>query len=140
MLYGDTTEDGKQRCWQQFYEFRINDSEPVATQIEKFETICKKLVDAGETVSDAAIISKLLSSLPLRFSVFTMAWECTAKAEQKRENLIVRIIRKDKRLTVTEDEALSLTLQLKSLQVKLNNQKLIQVINMVRRRRLTSRR
>lgn len=70
VLYGDMTEDAKQRCWQQFYDFRINDDESVATQIEKFETICKKLADAGETISDAAVMSKLLSSLPSKFFVF----------------------------------------------------------------------
>ncbi|KMQ86629.1 copia [Lasius niger] len=125
LLYGDMTEDAKQRCWQQFYEFRINDGESVATQLEKFETICRKLVDAAETVPDAAIMSKLLSSLPSRYSAFRMAWEWTAKAEQKKKNLIARIIREDKRMTAAEDEASSLALQVKSLQVKLGiNRKL----------------
>ncbi|XP_077263809.1 uncharacterized protein LOC143898304 [Temnothorax americanus] len=121
-LYGDTTEDAKQRYWQQFYEFRISDGEPVATQIEKFETICRKPADADETVSEAAIMSKLLSSLPTWYSAFRMAWECTAKAEQKKENLIARIIREDKRLTSAEEEVSSLALQVKNLQVKSKKQ------------------
>lgn len=64
LLYGYMTEDAKQCCWQQFYEFRINDGESVATQLEKFESICRKFIDVAETISDAAIMSKLLSSLP----------------------------------------------------------------------------
>ena len=118
VLYGDATEDAKQRCRQDFYEFRVKYGEPVATQIEKFETICKKLYDVKETVSEVAVMSKLLSSLPSRFSTFTMAWECTAKEERNKEVLIAKIIREDKRLTTAEEEVSSLALQVKSLQVK----------------------
>lgn len=90
----------------------------VATQLEKFESICRKLIDAAETISDAAIMSKLLSSLPSRFSAFRMAWECTAKAEQRKDNLIAKIIRENKRLNTAEEEALSLALQVKGMQLK----------------------
>nr|CAD7425334.1 unnamed protein product [Timema monikensis] len=121
-LYGDTSEDAKQDCWQQFYDFRIKNGMPVATQLEKFETICKKLDDAGEKPPDSAVMSKLLNSLPSRFSAFTMAWECTAKDERKKENLIARIIREDKRLTSMEEESSSLALQVKALQLKLDEQ------------------
>nr|CAD7197384.1 unnamed protein product [Timema douglasi] len=121
-LYGDTSEDAKQDCWQQFYDFRIKNGVPVATQLEKFETICKKLDDAGEKPPDSAVMSKLLNSLPSRFSAFTMAWECTAKDERKKENLIARIIREDKRLTSMEEESSSLALQVKALQLKLDKQ------------------
>ncbi|XP_017882356.1 uncharacterized protein LOC108626275, partial [Ceratina calcarata] len=121
-LYGDTTEDAKQRCWQQFYDFRITDGESVATQIEKFEKICRKLDNADDKPSDTAIMSKLLNSLPARFSTFRMAWECTAREERKKENLIGRIIREDKRLQVTEEETSSLALQVQALQARLDNQ------------------
>lgn len=47
-----------------------------------------------------------------------MAWECTAKAEQRKDNLIARIIREDKRLNTAEEEASSLALQVKSMQLK----------------------
>ncbi|KAG7188240.1 hypothetical protein KM043_016103 [Ampulex compressa] len=119
-LYGDTSEDSKQRCWHQFYEFRVKDGEPIATQIERFETLCKRLCDAKEKLSDAAIMSKLLSSFPSRFSTFTMAWECTAQNERIKENLITRIIRKDKRQTQAEEKVSTLALQVKSLHVRPN--------------------
>nr|CAD7444668.1 unnamed protein product [Timema bartmani] len=64
-------------------------------------------------------MSKLLSSLPSRLSAFTMAWECIAKDERKKENLIARIIREDKRLTSIEKESSSLALQVKALKLKL---------------------
>nr|CAD7204005.1 unnamed protein product [Timema douglasi] len=80
----NTSEDAKQDCWKQFYNFRIKNGVPVATELETFETICKKLDDAGEKPPDSAVMSKLLSSLPSRFLAFTMAWDCTAKMSEKR--------------------------------------------------------
>nr|CAD7394107.1 unnamed protein product [Timema cristinae] len=118
-FYGDTSEDPKQDFWQQFYDFWIKNGVPVVTQLEKFEIICKKLDVAGEKPPDLAVMSKLLSSLPSRFSAFTMTWECTAKDEQKKENLIARIICEDKRLTSMEEESSSLALHVKALQLKL---------------------
>ncbi|KAK2575435.1 hypothetical protein KPH14_000892 [Odynerus spinipes] len=91
-LYSDATENAKQDSWQKFYEFKITDSERISTQIEKFEFICKKVYDADERISDTAIMTKLLNSLPSRFSAFKMAWECTAKEDRKKDNLIARII------------------------------------------------
>lgn len=45
---------------------------------------------------------------------------CTAKAEQKKDNVIARIIREYKWLTTAKEETSSLALQIKSLQVKPN--------------------
>lgn len=116
-LYGDTSDDAKQRCWKQFYDFQVIDGEPVATQIERFET-CKKLSDVDDKPSDVAVMSKLLSSLSSRFSTFIMAWERTVKDERKKENLIARIIREDKRLKECIEDTSSLALQVKVLQSK----------------------
>ncbi|KAK2578269.1 hypothetical protein KPH14_012293 [Odynerus spinipes] len=114
-LYGDISEDLKQNSWQDFYKFTISDGEPIATQIEKFETICKKLDDAGEKPSDSAVMSRLLDSLPTKFSAFRMAWESTSRSERRKENLIARIVREEKRLITVDEEESSLALKLKTL-------------------------
>lgn len=108
----------KQSAWEEFYAFQIKDGESISLQIEKLECICKKLSDVNENLSDKAVESKLLSSLPLRFSSFRMAWECTPKAERKKENLISRLLREDKRLTGVEDSVSTLALQVNSLKFK----------------------
>lgn len=56
-LYGETNEDTITNAWQQFYDFKIVDSEPVNIQIEKFESLFKKLQNADENISEKAIIS-----------------------------------------------------------------------------------
>nr|CAD7593292.1 unnamed protein product [Timema genevievae] len=50
------------------------------------------------------------------------AWKVWKKYERKKENLIARIIREDKRLTSVEEESSSLALQVKALQLKLDKQ------------------
>lgn len=102
LLYGTTSEDEKQSAWQKFYEFRIKEGESIVTKLEAFESLCKTLENAGETVSETAVMSKLLSSLPQRFSTFSMAWECTAVNDRTKDNLIARIIREDKRQNDSE--------------------------------------
>ena len=121
-LYGDTSEDEKQSTWEQYYDFQMKNDAGVATELEKFESICRRLVDAGEKLCEPSIITKLLNSLPARFSAFTMAWECTTQADRKKENLTARILREDKRLTETEEATSSLALQANALRIT-NKQK-----------------
>ena len=110
--FGDASEDAKQSAWHQFYDIRINDGEYVSQRLEDFECICRQLIDSGDKPSDSAVQSKLLKSLPPRFSPFLMAWESTPKTERKKDTLINRIIYEDKRLCDAEDKLSSLALQI----------------------------
>lgn len=123
VLYGDTSVDAKQSAWEQFYAFKMTDSQSIALQIEKLESICKKLEDAGEKPSDTAVVSKLLSSLPPKFSVFRMAWDCTPEAERKKVNLIARLIREDKRLSGNEENVTELAFQVQKTSLETRSTK-----------------
>lgn len=116
-LYGDTSQDAKQTAWQQFYEYKIKEGVQVSTQVEQFETICKKLENAGEKLTESAVISKLLSSLPPRFSTFCMAWECTPSADRTKQNLVARILREEKRLCDTEESVSQAAFQVNALKI-----------------------
>lgn len=124
-LYSDSSEDAKQSAWQQFYEFKIKEGECIVTQIEVFEAICKKLESANEKLSEASIMSKILNSLPSRFSTFTMAWECTSKDERKKENLIARILKEEKRLTGSDSvEDSQMALQINAIKIDPDKKKM----------------
>ena len=69
----------------------------VAVQIEKLESIIKKLSDSGHKPSEAAIVSKLLSNLPAKFSLFRMAWNCTPEKTEERTILLHASFKKTKR-------------------------------------------
>ena len=116
--FGEISEDAKQSAWQKFYDFRIIDGKSIAQQLEDFQCICKQLADTGDKPSETAVQSKILCSLPVRFSPFHMAWECTPEAERKSDKLISRLIREDKRLCETEESASSLALQTQALSSK----------------------
>lgn len=115
-LYGDTSIDAKQTAWEQFYSFQMNEGESVAVQLEKLESICKRLEDAGEKPTETAVISKILKSLPAKFSIFRIAWDCTPEAEKKKNNLIARLIKEDKRSS--EDEVTKLALHVQKTSLK----------------------
>ncbi|CAK9820237.1 Retrovirus-related Pol polyprotein from transposon TNT 1-94 [Anthophora quadrimaculata] len=110
-LYGDASEDAAQTAWEQFYNFRISEEEPVANQLETLESICRRLQDAGEKPSDKAVMTKLLRSLPAKFSIFRHTWECTPVAEKTKSKLISRLIKEDK--WSAEDEVSTLALHVK---------------------------
>lgn len=99
LLYGKVGDDVKQDLWQRFYDFRFVNGTPMSHQMVQFETITKKLESMKEKVTDTMIITKLLNALPAHLSNFRMAWESTPAEERKKDNLITRLIREDKRLS-----------------------------------------
>lgn len=114
-LYGDASEDAVQTAWEQFYNFRISEEETIAAQLETLEGICRRLQEAGEEPSDKAIMTKLLRSLPAKFSIFRHTWECTPAAEKTKPNLIRRLIKEDRWLAEDEVSTLALHVQKTSL-------------------------
>ncbi|OXU18077.1 hypothetical protein TSAR_006919 [Trichomalopsis sarcophagae] len=97
---------------------KVEDSQTLAQQLEDFKCICKKLADANDKPSCTSTQFKLLNSLPQKFSIFRKAWECTPQAKRTTELLISRLLREDKRLSETEENQMSLALQIEALGFK----------------------
>ena len=117
-LYGSTKENSKDDAWEKFYSFRFSEGVSINLQIEKFESIVKKLIDAGENLSDSSITNRLLNVLPARFSGFRMTWDATPESERSLGKLTTRLIREDKRLSETEKSAAAdLALQVQALNI-----------------------
>lgn len=72
-LFGDASHDAVQIAWENFYAFRMKDGISLELQIEEFESLVRKLESAKEVPTKKAVISKLLCSLPPKFSAFRMA-------------------------------------------------------------------
>lgn len=118
-LYGDSSEDAKEAAWEEYYSFKMDDSKSLSLQIEQLESICRKLKEAGETLSDSAVTSKLLNSLPPRFSILRVTWDCTPAAERKKDALIAKIFKEDKRMIASEkDMTATLALHMRTLKVE----------------------
>ncbi|XP_071575148.1 uncharacterized protein [Temnothorax nylanderi] len=83
---------------QRFYSYKMSPSDSVIQHVSTVQNMARQLKDLGETMSDAAVIAKILSSLTTRFSVFKTAWDSVDPTRQTVENLLERLIREDQNL------------------------------------------
>lgn len=68
-----------------------------------------QLKDLGEIVSDVAIMAKILESLPRQYNALQTAWDSVPVESQSLENLLERLIKKEKRLGRDDDVNSALT-------------------------------
>ncbi|KAK9721521.1 Zinc knuckle [Popillia japonica] len=65
--------------------------------------LSEELKQLGEEISDRLIITKILMSLPEKYSYFVSAWESTSDDKQTVENLSARLLIEEERLKVKSD-------------------------------------
>lgn len=83
---------------QRFYSYKMSPTDSVIQHVSTVQNMARQLIDLGETVSEAAVIAKILSSLTTRFSVFKTAWDSVDPERQTVANLLERLIREDQNL------------------------------------------
>lgn len=120
VVHEQKTELSKEIIWQKFYEYRMNDSNTIATHISKIESLVKQLRDVNETISNSAITSKVINSLPAKYNAFRTAWDSVDANRQTLDNLTARLLKEETRMSQSEDEVSRLALQVQSLQTKLD--------------------
>lgn len=86
---------------QRFFSACMEPSENIVTHISKLEDIAQQLHDQGENVSTTMLISKILMTLPPKFSHFHSAWESTSIENRTIENLTARLMVEENRLSGT---------------------------------------
>lgn len=86
--------------------FRMKDGISLELQVEEFESLVRKLESVKEAPLQKTIISKLLCSLPPKFSAFRTAWKSTAEEVKTKDKLISRLIKEDKRLSRDNEPAM----------------------------------
>lgn len=77
-----------------------NDS--IASFISKLEEVASKLKQAGETISDKMIMTKVLMSLPEPYKHFRSAWESVQAEKQTLEEMTSRLLIEEERITSSE--------------------------------------
>lgn len=75
----------------QFYQFQYDSKKSVADNIAALQSIVFRLRALKEQISETMIISKVLLSLPSKFSHFASAWESAAVGERTLANLNARL-------------------------------------------------
>ena len=76
----------------------------MAVFISKVEELQCQLKQLGEEISDSQVISKILNSLPSKYSHFHSAWDSTYQKEQTLDNLTHRLLSEERRIKATNSE------------------------------------
>jgi hypothetical protein len=71
------------------------------------------LKQLDEEISDSLVISKILNSLPSKYSHFYAAWDSTYRKEQTLNNLTRRLLLEERRMKATNSEKESVALAVK---------------------------
>ncbi|XP_019888447.1 uncharacterized protein LOC105283064 isoform X5 [Ooceraea biroi] len=104
-IYEQRSAANKSILLSRFYECRMGANETVMQHVSKIENLARQLNDVGEALSDIAINTKILMTLPERFNPLVTAWDSVLVENQTRANLIERVIKEEQRLTVTDAKA-----------------------------------
>lgn len=97
-------ETNKHLLQEQFFAFKKDPNDDIATHIAKLIEVVAQLRDLGVTIDDGMVITKVLMTLPTEFRHFSSAWESTAKTDQTLEKLQSRLINEEHRLNATSEE------------------------------------
>lgn len=124
-IYEQRSAANKSMLLSRFYEYRMGANDTVMQHVSKIENLARQLNDVGEALSDVAINTKILMSLPEKFNPLITAWDSVSVENQIRANLIERLIKEEQRLTVvdTTAEALATTSIDKRNDKQINNKK-----------------
>lgn len=118
-IHEQKTEISRELLWQKFYEYKMPENGKVAEHISAIELLVRQLKDVKETISNSAICSKVINSLPPRFNAFRTAWDSVASNEQTFDNLAARLLKEETRMCSDDSEISRLALQVQALQSKL---------------------
>lgn len=88
---------------QQFYNYRMSETDSIAQHISKIDAIALALRDVGEVLNDIDKIAKALGSLPMKYNGFVTAWDSYDEAKQTYDNLTLRLLKEEQRLTQVDE-------------------------------------
>jgi len=93
-----------------FYQYIMSVTDGIAQHIAKVESLARQIRESGDTVSDLAIMTKIISTLLIKYKG-RQAWMSTPEDKQTLSNLTARLLDEEANITVQEehDNALATT-------------------------------
>lgn len=91
-IYEQKSEFNKMLVHEKFYQYSYCSSDTMAQHVSKVEGLAKELRECGEKLSDTAVITKILSSLPPTYRSLRQAWLSLDSDSQTIQNLTSRLI------------------------------------------------
>lgn len=107
-IYEQKSEFNKMLVHERFYNYKMIPSDGVAQHISKVESLAQQLKDSGETISETAIITKIISTLPSKYRSLRQAWMSLDKNQQTIHNLTARLMDEEASLTAEEQNEVAL--------------------------------
>lgn len=89
---------------ERFHQVKMISNESVAQYIARVENLARQIKEAGETISDVAIVTKILGTLPAKYRNFRQAWLSMEEARQTLPNLKKRFLDEEASLTSFEEQ------------------------------------
>uniref|UniRef100_A0A1Y1NHZ0 Retrovirus-related Pol polyprotein from transposon TNT 1-94 n=1 Tax=Photinus pyralis TaxID=7054 RepID=A0A1Y1NHZ0_PHOPY len=120
-IYQQNTESNKMMHQEKFHRYKMDPADSIALHIAKVENLAKQVRNSGDTVSDIAIMTKILGSLPLKYRNVRQAWLSVDEKNQNIQNLTMRLLDEEASLTTMElenEQALATTRATKPMQNK----------------------
>lgn len=107
-IFEQKSEMNKMMLHERFYQYRMLSTDNIAQHIAKVESLAKQLKENGEEISDTAIITKILSTLPAKFRSLRQAWMSLDPSKQTIINLTARLLDEEATLGVEEENETAL--------------------------------
>lgn len=98
-IYEHKSEFNKIMIQEQFYQYSYSSSDTMAQHVSKVESLARQLRESGEEISDNAVMTKILSTLPSSYRSLRQAWLSLDPTKQTIHNLTSRLIDEEASLT-----------------------------------------
>lgn len=97
IVYEQKSETSIHMVQQQFFQYKYAEDMEMSVFLSKIQEFQNKLKQLGEEIPDKLILTKILMSLPDKYSYFISAWESTASENQTLDNLMARLLIEEER-------------------------------------------
>lgn len=91
-IYEQKSEYNKMLIHEKFYQYAYSPSDTMAQHVSKVEGLAKQLRETGEKISDTAVMTKILSTLPSTYRSLRQAWLSLNEDRQTIQNLTSRLV------------------------------------------------
>ena len=108
LIHEHKSATNKSTLLQKFYACRMDANEPVVQFVTKILNMARILEDLDEKMSNAAIIAKILGSLPSKYNNLVTAWDSVESDKHTLDNLQERLIKEERRLSEQDEETSAL--------------------------------
>ena len=134
-IYENTNDTSLDLVLGEFYDFKMDLDDSMATNITKIESLGRRLNDMGEKISDKQLVNKILNSLPSSYRHVVSAWDSMDSTKKTIGELTSRLLRKKLWTRSLDKQAVLMVLSLLKERIKEVNGRITKVKGRMTRRK-----